>query len=95
MESYIGNDINESFVLRAITCCANVLESLHRRWKYGSQTTPAAPEVRNWLVVDDVMCDVIGNWWCNVHLVRDCLQIIFKLLLLIILFLIFFLDAAV
>ena len=35
MESFIGEDVNEEFVLRAVTCCANVLESLQRRWKHG------------------------------------------------------------
>ena len=24
-----------------------------------------------WLVVDDVMCNVIGAWWCNVYFVRN------------------------
>lgn len=45
MESYLSRDVSDDLVLRAATCCANVLSSLQRRWRYGEQpSTVATPE---------------------------------------------------
>jgi len=44
MEPFIMLSKNDTFVLKAVSCCANILESLQRRWKYGNEPNIATPE---------------------------------------------------
>jgi len=56
METYIGHGVGEAFVLRAVTCCANVLSSLQRRWRYGNEPTViATPEFVSDRVQDELL----------------------------------------
>lgn len=47
VEPFISPEVEEKFLLRAVSCCANVLTSLHRRWQYGKQPCVATPEFVN------------------------------------------------
>jgi len=56
MESYIGSGVNEDFLLRSVTCSANVLEALQRRWRYGNKpSTVATPEFVSDIVQDEFL----------------------------------------
>lgn len=56
MESYLVPGTESPFILRAVTCCANVLESLQRRWKYSKEPSAlATPEFLSERAQEEVM----------------------------------------